>query len=400
MSAIPKASSEQQFASDWRSFSTDHLLLSAQKQQDGIAVLWSDERPSLYHYLWLRDNCQCAECVHPLTREQVFEIVDVAEDLKAAHAELTHNNDLAVIWEDGHQSLYSAGWLRSHSYDAPSRAEQQAAQRTVQTWMSDLSIPAFDYEAVMHDERSLLQWLLAARDVGLTRLVNMPTSEETMERVAKRISFIRESNFGVVFEVRTKVEAVNTNAYTALELPHHTDLPTRELQPGLQFLHCLVNDATGGESTFVDGFAIAQHLRDQYPEDFRLLTQTPVSFRNKAPQSDYRCLAPIIGLDARGEISEIRLANWLRAPFDVDTAEMSAFYRAYRRFSSLTRAPAFIVSQRLNAGEMWCFDNRRTMHARKAFDQTSGLRHLRGCYMDRDELLSRIFVLQRNSDNL
>jgi gamma-butyrobetaine dioxygenase len=35
------------------------------------------------------------------------------------------------------------------------------------------------------------------------------------------------------------------------------------------------------------------------------------------------------------------------------------------------------------------------MHARKAFDQASGKRFLRGCYMDRDELLSRILVLQR-----
>lgn len=400
MSAIPKASSEEQFASDWRSFSTDHLLLSAQAQQDAVAVRWSDDLDSLYHYQWLRDNCQCAQCVHPVTREQVFEIVDVAEDLKPEQVQLTHNGDLAVTWEDGHQSLYGAGWLRSHSYDAASRAERQAEQRTVQTWMADLPIPTFDFKAVMSEDKALLQWLLAARDVGLSRLVNMPTDEEIMEQVAHRISFIRESNFGVVFEVRTKVEAVNTNAYTSLELPHHTDLPTRELQPGLQFLHCLINDATGGDSTFVDGFAIAQRLRDQYPEDFRLLTQTPVSFRNKAPQSDYRSLAPIIGLDARGEISEIRLANWLRAPFDVQSSDMAAFYRAYRRFSSLTRDPAFIVSQRLNAGEMWCFDNRRTMHGRQAFDQTSGLRHLRGCYMDRDELLSRILVLQRNSDNL
>jgi len=55
------------------------------------------------------------------------------------------------------------------------------------------------------------------------------------------------------------------------------------------------------------------------------------------------------------------------------------------------------VSRRLEAGQMWCFDNRRAMHARKAFDQASGKRFLRGCYMDRDELLSRILVLQRGS---
>jgi gamma-butyrobetaine dioxygenase len=35
------------------------------------------------------------------------------------------------------------------------------------------------------------------------------------------------------------------------------------------------------------------------------------------------------------------------------------------------------------------------LHARTEFDPTSGARHFKGCYVDRDELLSRIHVLQR-----
>ena len=42
------------------------------------------------------------------------------------------------------------------------------------------------------------------------------------------------------------------------------------------------------------------------------------------------------------------------------------------------------------------FDNRRVLHARNAFDLKAGRRHLQGCYIDRDELLSRIRVLERN----
>lgn len=394
MSAAEKHQVED-FSADWRSFNTQHHIINSQLQDGGVTLVWNDDRKTVFHFEWLRDNCPCAECVHPVTREQVFEIVDVPVDLQASSAELTAEGDLAIAWADGHSSEFGAGWLRTHAYDTKSRQERLSTERTAKMWKSDLTIPSFDYNAVMNDDRALLSWLTAARDVGLTKMVNMPITEETMENVARRISFIRESNFGVVFEVRTKVEAVNSNAYTSLELPHHTDLPTRELQPGLQFLHCLVNDAIGGDSTFVDGFAIANHLKLEHPAAFELLTEVPVSFRNKAPQSDYRSLSPIIGLNARGEVSEIRLANWLRAPFDLSERDMPAFYQAYRTFSALTRQPEFIVRQRLNAGEMWCFDNRRTMHARQAFDQTSGMRHLRGCYMDRDELLSRILVLQR-----
>ncbi|MFI8480826.1 gamma-butyrobetaine dioxygenase [Pseudomonas sp. NPDC078700] len=394
MSATQQAVLES-FSADWRDFPVLNRPVKSRVHSDSVEVEWDDDRVSEYHFLWLRDNCPCPLCVHPGTREQVFEIIDVPEDLQAEAVELS-GDDLHIRWQDGHESVYGAGWLRAHSYDEASRDERLHEQRTVRVWKTDLAIPRFDYQAVMSNEQSLLQWLLAVRDTGLALMTGMPTSEDILEQVAHRISFIRESNFGSLFEVRTKVEAVNSNAYTSLQLPPHTDLPTRELQPGLQFLHCLVNDATGGESTFVDGFAIAQTIREQFPEDFTLLTQVPVSFRNKAPQSDYRSLGPIIGLDARGEISEIRLANWLRAPFDLSSGDMTAFYRAYRRFFALTRDPAFIVSHRLAAGEMWCFDNRRTMHARNAFDQASGMRHLRGCYMDRDELLSRILVLQRS----
>lgn len=74
---------------------------------------------------------------------------------------------------------------------------------------------------------------------------------------------------------------------------------------------------------------------------------------------------------------------------------MPALYHAYRRFIELSREPRFQFRRRLNEGELWCFDNRRSLHARDAFDPTSGVRHLQGCYVDRDELLSRILVLER-----
>ena len=59
--------------------------------------------------------------------------------------------------------------------------------------------------------------------------------------------------------------------------------------------------------------------------------------------------------------------------------------------------PRFRVQRRLRAGDMWAFDNRRVMHARTEFDPSTGRRHLQGCYVDRDELLSRWRVLSRSA---
>ncbi|QXI11574.1 gamma-butyrobetaine dioxygenase [Pseudomonas zeae] len=379
---------------DFRTYPLISALGGVQTLADRVAIEWADGRVSPFHHVWLRDNCPCPQCVYNVTREQVFEIVDVAEDLKPAAAHIDTDGCLRIDWQDGHLSRFDPGWLRAHAYDDESRAERLAGKPKSYLWRSDLQLPVFEYAALMNDNAALLQWLLAVRDIGLTQVRGVPTESGSLKLIAQRISFIRESNFGVLFNVQSKADA-DSNAYTAFNLPLHTDLPTRELQPGLQFLHCLVNDAEGGESIFVDGFAIADALRSEDPASFQALCEIPVEFRNKDRHSDYRCLAPIIALDALGRVAEIRMANFLRGAFDTSVEQMPRLYRAYRRFIAMTREPRFRLMQRLNSGELWCFDNRRTLHARNAFDPATGARHFQGCYVDRDELLSRILVLQR-----
>lgn len=379
---------------DFRTYPLISALSGVQNLTDRVSLDWADGRVSPFHHVWLRDNCPCEQCVYTVTREQVFEIVDAAPDLAPVNAHIDSDGCLQIDWQDGHHSRFDPGWLRAHAYDDESRAERLAAKPQPYLWRSDLQLPVFDYSALMNDNGALLQWLIAVRDIGLTQVRGVPTEPGSLKLIAQRISFIRESNFGVLFNVQSKADA-DSNAYTAFNLPLHTDLPTRELQPGLQFLHCLVNDAEGGESIFVDGFAIADALRQEAPELFQALCEIPVEFRNKDRHSDYRCLAPIIALDALGRVAEVRMANFLRGAFDTSVEQMPLLYRAYRRLIAMTREPRFRLMQRLNPGELWCFDNRRTLHARNAFDPATGARHFQGCYVDRDELLSRILVLQR-----
>src|SRR5918995_1308546 len=79
-------------------------------------------------------------------------------------------------------------------------------------------------------------------------------------------------------DVRSTAEASDL-AYTSLPLDPHTDNPYRDPVPGVQLLHCLVNETAGGLSTLVDGFAAARALADRDPDAFALLSRTPVRFR-------------------------------------------------------------------------------------------------------------------------
>ena len=84
----------------------------------------------------------------------------------------------------------------------------------------------------------------------------------------------------------------------------------------------------------------------------------------------------------------------LTAPLDVPADRVVPVYRALRAFTQILRRPAMELRIRLRPGDMLAFDNRRSLHGRAAFDPNSGSRRLHGCYVDIDEFMSRIRVLE------
>jgi gamma-butyrobetaine dioxygenase len=326
-----------------------------------------------------------------VTLERTFDHFRLPLELSARTIEVTGDGALRLVWPpDDHVSLFDPGWLRSKS-------RPQAPATPQAPWGAELSdrVLAFEHRAIMSDDRALHAWLVALRDVGLALLRGVPPAAGEVERVARRISLPRDTNFGLVFDVITKVEA-NSNAYTTIELPGHVDLVSREYVPGLQLFHCLENHAAGGESTYVDGFAVAEHLRREEPACFRLLSETPIGFRFHDRASDYALRSPVIGLGPSGELREIRFNPWLTEPLDVDPARFAVVYGALRRFDELSQDPRFQIRIRLDGGTMSAFDNRRILHGRAAFDDSGGRRHFQGCYVEREEVISRIRVLERS----
>ena len=205
------------------------------------------------------------------------------------------------------------------------------------------------------------------------------------------ISHHRETFFGTPFEV-INIPKPNNQAYTSDALTNHTDLPYYEYVPGYQFLHCLINDATGGDSTAVDGFAVANHLRHHEKEVFNLLTTTQVKFKdNDFTQNAIRILySPIITLTKDNDFNDIRVNMGAMATIDVHPNKMKKFYEAYRFYISLLHDKKFMIEFRLESGDIFCFNNRRILHGRTAFDPNSGSRHLQGYYIERDDIISRL----------
>ena len=94
------------------------------------------------------------------------------------------------------------------------------------------------------------------------------------------IIFSQDCSYRMTFEV-IDIPNPNNSAYTAAALRNHLDLPYYEIAPGYQFLHCLINNATGGESVAVDGFKVASYMKENFTEFFETLLETPVKFVNR-----------------------------------------------------------------------------------------------------------------------
>lgn len=370
-------------------------ISSLEARADALLLTFADGTRATYPTIWLRDNCPSA--FHPQTEERVLDLLDL--DPAPVLSEATHAGDALVLrYGDGHVSRLPLALLAAHRPGCPAADPAAIPPRL---WRADLTtggVPRFAAAQLLADDGALRAWMEETATTGISLVDGLADSTEAGVAVARRIGFLRKTNFGETFEVINKLDP-NNLAYTAVTLPLHSDLPNQEVPPGYQFLHCLANEAKGGGSLFADGFALAADLAARDPEAFRLLSEVAIPFRFHDGEADLRTHAPVITLARHGgragAVSEIRWNAHIAATFDMPAEVMPAYYRAYRAFMAMTRDPAYRLAFKLKAGEMIVFDNRRVLHGREAFDPASGCRHLHGCYVDRGEFDSRLRLLAR-----
>ena len=221
---------------------------------------------------------------------------------------------------------------------------------------------------------------------GIALLHECGTETETVTRVGNTVGFVRETNYGSLFDVVAEPDPINL-AYTPLGLPAHTDNPYRRPCPTVQLLHCIAAADEGGASRFVDGFAVADELRRIDPAAFRTLTTTDVTFRFHAEDVDLQAHRPLIELDRNGAVHAVSVNNRSMEPLAADDHRAEAFYASYRTFVELLDGDEHAIEITLRPGELVAFDNRRVLHGRRAFRSTER-RHLQGCYIDIDAIRS------------
>lgn len=369
---------------DFRHYRSGETIRSIKIENFGLRVEWSDGRSDWFYALWLRENSPDESTTHPLSREQILEITELPDQVEIVSVECVQNQMIKVCWKnDSLVSFFDCSWLRYWG-DPLILQSLGLPDRTLWTQLGQSRLPYFNLSEIEESSDAKFNWASAIHKLGFGIVRGLRPKSGVLEKFLSSIGPIRSSNFGEVFDVRFEVDP-KSNAYTDAALPVHTDLCTREELPGIQWLHCLDQSVKGGLSILSDGFAVADLMKRDYREEYEALVGISVSFINKSKNTDFRFFSPVIKLNHNQDPDEIRLSPWLRGPVSGTQEEIHIFYRALRRFISLSNAQEHSVTIRLEPGDLLAFDNKRLLHGRTQISSV-GSRWLRGCYMDRDDL--------------
>jgi len=290
-----------------------------------MEIAWYDGNYSNYPYDWLRDNCQCESCFnqHEKKRKTMASMQQEQSPEKAKN--LMEGTLLHLTWADGpngHDSYYTANWLKEHCFERGMKPyERDNYSPAPQLWnennwcekMEKMNL--FSYDEVMDagDDSKLLKLLATLQSLGFVKISGAPSGSDEEGSAALENLIARCSPTTAVRVPFNKFQSIDAEFQTSLPYYHHV--------PGIQLLHC---DVPANQSTrFVDGFAVAKQIRQEYPEPdnvFDMLSRLEVSFYDESPgeteaamKSLRRRLAPTFELDKKnGEVWRVNFNNECR----------------------------------------------------------------------------------------
>ena len=336
------------------------------------------------HPNWLRDRSTESGQIEPTNRQRLFTPLDIPGDIGVTACEVI-GAVLHLAFTDGHRARLDVASIQRAIGWSDDPEEPPAPQ----PWVTPLAeFPYVDWNDITFDPAAedlgaIVECLDAFFRHGYVVFRNTPTELGTVARVADRLGYLVGQNFGWVFDVEAKPSPTDL-AYTSYALRAHSDEPYRRPAPGIQMLHCLRNEAAGGDSTLVDGMAAAMVLEAEHPAWHAALRDTEVEWRYDMGTDTVVNRGQVLEYDRSGRHRQIRFNTKLDEPIVRPGVDLDAYYAGRRWLTAWTNDPAHQVAFRLEPGDIMLMDNHRVLHGRTAFDPMSGRRHLQGCYIEHD----------------
>ncbi|OTB06203.1 hypothetical protein M426DRAFT_31080, partial [Hypoxylon sp. CI-4A] len=345
---------------------------------------------------WLRDACECSQCVDPDSGQKNFGTCDVPTELPIQEISRTEDGGLQVVWKN--DFLSSGDHVSRYSdvvFQSPRRIVLDLPTRTLWDKATlERDRLTIDYDEWISGKDGFLSGLHRLHTHGIIFLRNVPSSEESVVSIANQIGNLQETFYGRTWDVRSKPSAENV-AYTSSFLGLHQDLLYVRDSPRIQILHCIENTCEGGDSMFSDGVR-AGHLMKLGPQHvFDNMTKRLIRYKYDKNGHHYQNTHPVLNED-------LNVVHW-SPPFQalrqrVSKSEKgSTYYRKWLRtatkFRQLLEEEHWMYRYKMKPGECVLFDNKRVLHGRQAFDAAGGSRWLKGAYIAGDVFRSKLSTL-------
>ena len=302
-------------------------------------------------------------------------------------------NNLVAKWSD-HKSIYSKEWLLRHQYTDSSTWKPEFANLPLKFPKNeDYKSVSVDYNQLSTDA-GIGEFVKKVYQYGICFVKNTPPTKEATGMLANKITFIRQTHFGGLYELIPDLKHKDT-AYTMEPLNLHTDTTYFSDPIKLQLFHILAFDGKGGASTYADGFKAIQKLSAR---SFELLSKVSVvAYCSGDEGVKIQNRNPVI----HTQLGKLNILRWNpddRKPFDNSVylqlsalgATMADYYSALKELQVLLNAEKWQIE--LKPGLAVVYDNHRFLHGRTAF---TGHRHVAGAYINGDDFLSRLRVLNK-----
>ena len=386
----------------------------------------------------------CSACKVQLTAEKQFQCSTVSADIAPTSCEVDQEEDLVnLTWADGHKTSYPGAGLRAFAEkpNGEGFGTLMAPPQDVtwQPWHAEYQphkVPLHDLltraeSSIRALEEFLRHGVMVITEAGseprssLERLASLfgPMHEVLFERVhnvvldPKKLPPTNEGTTSTADTSKEEEEGAERGgaapnppcyniAHTGLAVPPHNDFASYSWNPSVQCLHMLVNEADGGQSCVIDGWASLYKLKKETPEFFDVLCRFKVPWREFDENNETYTEMPIIRCDPQtGEVTGIRFSNQLMQAINPLHPDATLFYKAYHALSTLLmgtgeRDNSTLPDRRrfrLHGGQIIVVAAHRVLHARTKILPT-GYRHLQDAYFCHDNLRNKLTLLLRKQE--
>ena len=345
---------------------------------DKINILFSNNKEDNFLNIWLRDHARDEDSWDHRSNQRKIFTAKLDPKLHIKKAILKDNGkSVDILWSDLKKPInYTSNFFLENSN------KSQKINNNIKIWdKKDIGEEIYtDFQNTITND-GFKEFLEKLYKFGFVVIQNCKTEMSSVEKIANKIGYVRESIFGGLWSFESNNDMADS-AYTQDELRPHTDSTYSNDAPGLQLLLCCHYEATGGESIMVDGFKIAEKIYKENRDLYTLLSEIEVTGQYIGDGVFLEAKRPIFKLNSNKELVQVSFNNYDRAAFRMDDEKTLKFYDAIREFDLIANNREYQWRHILKPGELLIFNNWRILHGRGSF---KGDRKMSGCYINKED---------------